>query len=145
MPGTARKFMPKYGSLYTPFSTRTAKTVFGAEVLYQLDASKPVVDRVSALALTFAEDCTVHPSRKVISPSAREAGAAIVAAAETSAAIPTATSKLLFSPTIRAIDRKRKFFFLPFETIRVSPATPGKPRHLNRFNGANNLQFLGWC
>src|SRR5580698_10387434 len=101
--------MPKYGSLYTPFSTRTAKTVFGAEVLYQLDASKPAVEIISALALTFAEDCTVHPSRRVISPSARERGAAIVAAAASVVAKATTTRKFLFSRAIREVHRKRKF------------------------------------
>src|SRR5580704_9044484 len=113
--------MPKYGSLYTPFSTTTANTVLGAEVLYQLDASNPAVETASPPALTFADDCTAHPSRRVISPSARERGAAIVAAATSVAAKPMATRKFLLSLAIRAMDRTRKFSFLPSEIIMSSP------------------------
>jgi len=36
--------MPKYGSLYTPFSTSTAKTVLGAEVEYQPSVEKPAAE-----------------------------------------------------------------------------------------------------
>src|SRR5271169_2139643 len=101
--------MPKYGSLYTPFSTSTAKTVFGADVLYQFDASKPAVETASPPALTFAEDCTAHPSRRVISPSAREGGAAIVAAARSAATKLTATRKFLCFQASRSTSLEKKF------------------------------------
>src|SRR5271167_1693407 len=134
--------MPKYGSLYTPFSTRTAKTVFGADVLYQLDASKPAEEIASALALTFAEDCTAHPSRRVISPSALERGAAIAVAARSAATKLTAARKFLRFQATRSTSLEKKFSFLPSNMSMSSPTPPSKRRHLNRFNGANSLHLL---
>src|SRR5256885_11849144 len=62
--------MPKYGSLYTPFSTSTAKTVLGAEVEYQPSVEKPAAEICSGEADTFAEDCTFQPSRRTAPSSA---------------------------------------------------------------------------
>src|SRR5580692_7179516 len=106
--------MPKNGSLYTPFSTNTAKTVFGAEDLYQLEASNPAAETASPPALTFADDSTAHPSRSVTSPSAREAGAAIAAAARsTTTKLRTAKELLGSQQAIRPSDPERTFSFLP--------------------------------
>src|SRR5580704_1287203 len=131
--------MPKYGSLYTPFSTRTANTVFGSDVLYQLEESKPDVETSSALALTFAEDCTAHPSRNVIPSSACETGAAIVSVARSAATRLKPANKPLPSLAIRAMHREKKFSFLPCGIIMISVATPNEQWHLNRFNRANIL------
>src|SRR5580692_212198 len=100
--------MPKNGSLYTPFSTSTANTVFGEEVLYQLEASKLAVETASPPALTFAEDSTAHPSRKVISPSARAIGALIVAAARRAATTLEAAKKPPSREALRAACRETK-------------------------------------
>src|SRR5580704_7036866 len=117
--------MPKNGSLYTPFSTSTANTVFGEEVLYQLEASKLAAETASPLTLTFAEDSTAHPSRKVISPSARETGAAIVAAARRAATRLEAAKKLPGSEARRATRREKKFSFLPYG-IMISSTSHGQ-------------------
>jgi hypothetical protein len=106
--------------------------VFGADVLYQLDASKPTAEIVSALALTFAEDCTVHPSRRVILPSARERGAAIVAVARSATKKLTAARKFLPANAKQVVDREMKFSFLPRDMFMSSPyttkqAAPFKP------------------
>src|SRR5579859_2676353 len=74
MPGTERRFMPKYGSLYTPFSTSTAKTVFGADVEYQPSVEKPTAETCSGGAEILAEDCTFQPSRKTEPASANKKG-----------------------------------------------------------------------
>jgi mannose-1-phosphate guanylyltransferase len=94
--------------------------VFGAEVLYQLEASKPAVEIASAPEVTFAEDCTLHPSRSVISPSAREAGAATVAAVSTAAAKHVAEKKLRLLPANRIVEREKKFSLLPHGIILSS-------------------------
>src|SRR5439155_22366060 len=72
--GTERRFMPKYGSLYTPFSTSTAKTVLGAEVEYQPSGEKPAAEICSGAADTFAEDWTFQPSRRTVPASASKTG-----------------------------------------------------------------------
>jgi mannose-1-phosphate guanylyltransferase len=74
----------------------------------------------SAPELTFAEDCTLQPSRSVISPSARDAGAATVAAASTAVAKLVAEKKLLLLPANRIVDREKKFSLLPHEIILSS-------------------------
>jgi hypothetical protein len=94
--------------------------VFGAEVLYQLEASKPAVEIASALELTFAEDCTLHPSRKVISPSARKLGAATVRAASRIGARLMGEKKLLLLPANGIVDREKKFSLLPHGIILSS-------------------------
>ena len=66
--------MPKYGSLYTPFSTSTAKTVLGAEVEYQPSGEKPATEICSGEADTFAEDWTFQPSRRTVPASASKTG-----------------------------------------------------------------------
>src|SRR5580692_9874676 len=114
--------MPKNGSLYTPFSTSTANTVFGEEVLYQLEASKLAVETASPPALTFTEDSTAHPSRKVISPSARETGAVIVAAERRAATKLEAAKKPLRSEAMRATCRETKFSFLWYGIMISSPS-----------------------
>src|ERR1700720_3936548 len=95
-----------------PFSTSTANTVFGTEALYQLEASKPAAETASPPELTFAEDCTVQPSRKVISPSARETRAAIVAAVRSPATRVKAARRSPPFLTIRATHSEKKFSFL---------------------------------
>src|SRR2546430_16372629 len=66
--------MPKYGSLYTPFSTSTAKTVLGAEVEYQPSGEQPATEICSGEADTFAEDRTFQPSRRTVPASASKTG-----------------------------------------------------------------------
>jgi len=66
----------------------------------------------SAAELTFAEDCTLHASRRMISPSAREAGAATVAAASTAVAKLVAEKKLRLLPANRIVDREKEFSLL---------------------------------
>ena len=112
-----RKFIPKNGSLYTPFSTSTANTVFGEEVLYQLEGSKLAVETASPPALTFAEDSTAHPSRSMISPSPRETGAAIVAAARRIATKLEAAKKLGMGKT--TLYRKIREYHLEDFGIRM--------------------------
>jgi hypothetical protein len=88
--------------------------------LYQLEASKPDMEIASAPELTFAEDCTLHPSRRMISPSARDAGDATVAAASTAVAKLVAEKKLRLLPANRIADREKKFSLLPHEIILSS-------------------------
>src|ERR1700687_1918824 len=66
-PGTERRFIPKKGFLYTPFSRRPAKTVLGTEFLYQPAVSNSRRETFSPPPATLADDCTSQPSRKTSS------------------------------------------------------------------------------
>src|SRR5712692_10621406 len=63
VPGIARRFMPKYGSRYVPFSTSAPTTVFGTVTLYQPLGRYPGLERVSPFSATWAEDWIVQPAR----------------------------------------------------------------------------------
>src|SRR6187549_416692 len=56
MPGSVRRFIPKNGSGYVPFSTRAPTTVLGTVIADHAEASKPGCDTVSPPAATWAED-----------------------------------------------------------------------------------------
>src|SRR2546425_12135394 len=64
VPGIARRFMPKYGSRYVPFSTKAPTTVFGTVTLYQSLGLYPGLERVAPFSATCAEDWIVQPDRR---------------------------------------------------------------------------------
>src|SRR5262245_55479800 len=68
MPGYLRRFVPKKGSGYTPFSTRAASTVTGPASGYQPSGRKSSVDRTLPVSFTFAEDWTTQPLVRISAP-----------------------------------------------------------------------------
>src|SRR5262249_22446576 len=96
----------------------------GTEALYQLDASKPAEETASAVALTFADDCTAQPSRSAMSPSARADG-------ERSAAASNATQATLTG-------NARRSFLRRTEIMASSRNITNPRRQLNRFNRPNS-------
>src|SRR5258708_1577769 len=109
MPGRVRRFIPKKGSGYVPFSTRAPTTVLGTVIADHAEASKPGCDTASPPAEAFSEDCRLQPSYK----ARRPAGCAW--SAEADAHNPTATTAarrdifelLRAPPTPRAERRAR--------------------------------------
>src|SRR6266853_5324756 len=56
--------MPLKGSGSSPLLTRAAPTVVGTSAWLQFLISNDLLEIASPVAVTFAEDCRVHPSRK---------------------------------------------------------------------------------
>ena len=76
-------FIPKKGSDSSPVFTCAATTVVGTPASIQPVVGKEAVEMVSPSAVTFAEDCRLHPSRK--GSVSAGAGAKLVWAAATAA------------------------------------------------------------
>jgi hypothetical protein len=61
VPGMSRRFIPKYGSSYTPFSTSAPTTVFGTRMRCQPLVSRPGREVVSPPPVTSADERSVQP------------------------------------------------------------------------------------
>src|SRR4029453_16862785 len=107
IPGNVRRFIPKNGSGYVPFSTRAPTTVLGTVMADHAEASKPGCDTDSPPASTRAEDCSPQPSRRTSRPPGcaeeEDDDAAQAAAPRTRRRKSTAYSKWVRCPRVSVL------------------------------------------